>query len=217
MRGTSGQALKAKNTPGHWFLFEEPKEFQVAINHPSDPGGIAISTNNPTNFGGIAVAANDPSNMGGVSIFGQSIWTASTSAAVFVEAAYSSSSFDFQYPEWARDWLDFKELADKWKAERNPFLSFAGDFANDPNYLGIIWMGPKAIRFILWELVTESIDGHFNHWFPALTILSKGVAPVSEKNRGNVREMAKAWIEWGVKEGHIDREHLVASRISQSR
>lgn len=162
------------------------------------------------------VSLDKQENMGGIAISEPAMPIRDVNVTVFV-ARSDVRTVMFSFPDWAADWLEFKDLADKWKRERKPFLSVAGDFMNDPNYGQIVAMGPPAIRFILWELVAESIRGKFNHWFPALARLSKGANPVPEQSRGKMREMAEAWIRWGVREGHIDRDCLVASGLSQSR
>ena len=118
-------------------------------------------------------------------------------------------------PEWLRDWIQFQELASEWESKRNRLSSFAGDLMRDPAYLRIVGMGPKAVPFILWKLKDELRTGEPNQWFPALWAITHE-NPVPEQHRGKIREMAEAWLRWGIKEGHIRGEEL-GEALSQSR
>ena len=68
--------------------------------------------------------------------------------------------------------------------------------AAHPAYRQIVEMGERAIPFLLCEL-TERAD----HWFVALHKITVA-DPVPEKDRGNIRAMAKAWIQWGKEQGY---------------
>ena len=57
-------------------------------------------------------------------------------------------------------------------------------------------MGSDAIPFILAELERE-----IDHWFCALYAITEA-DPVPEENRGNMKKMVAAWIEWGKMKGH---------------
>jgi hypothetical protein len=57
-------------------------------------------------------------------------------------------------------------------------------------------MGPSVIPFILRELETNR-----DHWFPALKALT-GVDPVPSSERGKLRAMANAWLEWARGQGY---------------
>jgi hypothetical protein len=65
-----------------------------------------------------------------------------------------------------------------------------------PTYKEIIGIGPMAIPFILDELRTEP-----RFWFPALQAIT-GEDPVPEEDRGFVRKMKDAWLEWGNRHGY---------------
>ena len=97
----------------------------------------------------------------------------------------------------AEDWIlqKFHRLASQWKEERGP-LSSARQMAEHPTYQEIIKMGRSAIPFLLAELEREP-----DHWFLALHTIT-GANPVSETNRGRVREMAQDWISWGRERGY---------------
>lgn len=66
-----------------------------------------------------------------------------------------------------------------------------------PAYQGIIGLGPIALPLILRELEKE-----LDHWFWALKAIS-GEDPVSPQNRGKMREMTDAWLNWGREKGYV--------------
>jgi hypothetical protein len=88
----------------------------------------------------------------------------------------------------------FQDLVDLWKRERGPHSSSAR-LALHPAYQQIIDMGPDAVPLLLRELQREP-----DHWFRALHAIT-GADPIPEASRGNIREMAEAWIRWGRHEG----------------
>ena len=63
-----------------------------------------------------------------------------------------------------------------------------------PSYQQIIGMGDMALPLILRELAREP-----DHWFWALHAIT-GADPVEPDARGDVRKMAKAWIEWATRQ-----------------
>jgi len=65
-----------------------------------------------------------------------------------------------------------------------------------PAYQQIIGLGPPALPLILAEL-----DRELDHWFWALKAIS-GEDPVPIESRGNMREMANAWLKWGREKGY---------------
>ena len=95
-------------------------------------------------------------------------------------------------PEAERCFLD---LAATWKRERGPHSSSAR-LAEHPAYQQIIALGPEAIPLLLRELEREP-----DHWFRALNALT-GANPVLVDSRGNIREMAAAWLRWGRERGY---------------
>lgn len=90
----------------------------------------------------------------------------------------------------------FKRLAEDWRKSRGP-VSSVTQMAMNPSYQQIVGMGKDALPFILRELNREP-----DHWFWALKAIS-GIDPVPENSRGDIEEMAKAWIGWGRKEGYV--------------
>jgi hypothetical protein len=94
--------------------------------------------------------------------------------------------------EWEQRFLD---LVATWKRERGPHSS-SSRLAEHPAYQQIIGMGPEVIPLLLRELEREP-----DHWFRALHALT-GANPVPPESRGNVREMAAAWLRWGREQGY---------------
>lgn len=90
----------------------------------------------------------------------------------------------------------FRELAKRWK-EDTAHLSSTARMAKHPAYREIIQMGPPAVPLLLAEL-----RRHPDFWFAALREIT-GENPVPARSVGKVKEMARAWIEWGRQRGHI--------------
>lgn len=89
----------------------------------------------------------------------------------------------------------FIELADKWRSSQG-VTSNLTQIAMNPAYQQIIGMGEIAVPFIFRELEKEP-----DHWFWALKSIT-GADPVSDENRGNLRQMTVQWLEWGQKQGY---------------
>ena len=96
--------------------------------------------------------------------------------------------------------VKFNLLARQWKNERGAQATAAA-MAALPSYQKIIGMGKDALPFILAELNSEG-DAP-DHWFWALVAISDE-NPVPPESRGKLSEMAKAWLAWGQKEGHVE-------------
>ncbi len=93
--------------------------------------------------------------------------------------------------------MKFQQLKGEWKANL-PMESSTWKLAMSPAYLKIIGMGPAAVPLLLEELKTEP-----DLWFVALrSITCADPDPVPHSARGNVAEMAKAWIKWGEERGY---------------
>lgn len=92
----------------------------------------------------------------------------------------------------------FRKLADQWKDDSR-FLSNSAQMAMLRPYQQIIGLGEPAVPFILEELRRET-----DHWFWALEAITQE-NPVLPQDAGRVEKMAEAWIEWGVREGHLSR------------
>ncbi len=90
----------------------------------------------------------------------------------------------------------FRRLKAKWKRETS-HLSSVADMAIHPAYQKIIGMGPVVVPLILGELAREPDD-----WFWALNAITDA-DPIPAKSRGNMDQMARAWIRWGHRHGHL--------------
>jgi predicted DNA-binding antitoxin AbrB/MazE fold protein len=91
----------------------------------------------------------------------------------------------------------FNVLSAQWKEETR-YLSSTTDIATTPAYQRIIGMGMPVVPLILEDLQIQPY-----HWFWALNAIT-GEDPVPQSMRGGVREMADAWISWGVQEKLIE-------------
>lgn len=89
----------------------------------------------------------------------------------------------------------FKRLAQQWK-EETWHCSSIYKITMHSAYQKIMAMGPDAIPLILQDLSRET-----NFWFWALRNMA-GEDPVPKEARGKTEEMAKAWLEWGMKKGY---------------
>ena len=90
----------------------------------------------------------------------------------------------------------FRRLASQWKQD-TAILSTADQICMHSAYQQIIGLGPAALPLILRELQRE-----VDHWFWALYSIT-GADPIPEESRGNMREMAQVWLEWGRERGLI--------------
>jgi hypothetical protein len=90
----------------------------------------------------------------------------------------------------------FRSLAEQWRRETG-MLSSVSRMAMHIAYQRIIGMGARAIIPILLDLHKRP-----DHWFWALNAIT-GENPVPQESAGNLREMAKAWIQWGRRRGYI--------------
>lgn len=90
----------------------------------------------------------------------------------------------------------FQRLADEWKSQ-SQFLSNTAQMAMLRPYQRIIGMGLPAVPLILEELQREP-----DQWFWALEAITDE-NPVVPERRGNVRQSAQAWIDWGKQRGLV--------------
>ncbi len=85
---------------------------------------------------------------------------------------------------------EFERLATEWKRE-TAHLSSPSAIAEHRAYQAIIGMGKEAIPFILRDLESSR-----SQWFRALRSIA-GESPVRAEDRGDVRAMTDAWLNWG--------------------
>lgn len=98
--------------------------------------------------------------------------------------------------QWSNSLLRFSMLKAEWEAD-TAHLSSITEIAMHPAYQQIIGMGPIAIPLILSEMKKKP-----DHWFWALKSIT-GEDPVLQENRGQILQMTKAWLRWGIEQGYI--------------
>lgn len=92
----------------------------------------------------------------------------------------------------------FNKLAREWRHETELFSSTM-EMAMHPAYQAIIGMGPAVLPEIVTELRERS-----GHWYWALKAISDE-DPVPPKDRGNIKKMKKAWLQWALEKGILSR------------
>ena len=90
------------------------------------------------------------------------------------------------------DTITFENLIESWHKERGASSS-TREITTCQSYLAIIGMGRDALPLIFERLRAEGEKP--DHWFAALRAITRD-NPVQPQNRGNLREMAKAWLNW---------------------
>jgi hypothetical protein len=88
----------------------------------------------------------------------------------------------------------FRRLTSEWK-DQSRYLSNTAQMAMLKPYQQIIGMGWSAVPMILEELQREP-----DQWFWALEAITDE-NPVPPPAAGNVSLMARAWVEWGMRQG----------------
>ena len=111
-----------------------------------------------------------------------------------VDAVSVASPPQSQTPAEVRD--RFRRLAAEWK-QQSRYLSNTAQMAMLRPYQRIIGIGLPVVPLILQELRHEP-----DQWFWALEAITDE-NPVPPEAAGNVRLMAQAWVEWGVRNGLI--------------
>ena len=116
-----------------------------------------------------------------------------------MERTYKISGLNasFSYPIWetAEIEVTFLELAEQWRRETG-MMSLVTKMSMHPAYQRIIGMGQAVVPLILRELEQEP-----DHWFWALQAIT-GANPVESEQRGRLKQMAEAWIQWGRENGY---------------
>ena len=90
----------------------------------------------------------------------------------------------------------FYELAETWRQERGATSSLTKLILH-PAYQRIISLGNAVVPLILKELERRP-----DYWFSALAAIT-GANPVKAEQRGNLRQMTQAWLEWGKEQGYF--------------
>ncbi len=111
--------------------------------------------------------------------------------------AQTEQSTTYKYP--TKDKLEleaeFNKLAEEWRAATS-MLSLVTQKSMHPAYQRIIGMGQPVVPLILRDLQQKP-----DHWFWALRAIT-GDNPVKPEQRGRMKLMAQAWIEWGKENGY---------------
>jgi len=97
------------------------------------------------------------------------------------------------------NWVNFNQFVNEWKNERGAHPTVR-EMVSLPSYQKIIGMGKDALPLILGQLKIEGDSP--DHWFWALAAISNE-NPVPPQIRGNISEMAKAWLAWGQEQGYV--------------
>lgn len=118
----------------------------------------------------------------------QPVFDQNTAVAILENRALQDRLYEAQ--------CSFNKLADQWKHDTRS-ASSARTIAMHPAYQKIMVMGKSALPFILNDL-----EHGVNQWFWALSFIADE-NPVPSQSRGKIHEMAKAWIDWGRKNGYI--------------
>ncbi len=90
----------------------------------------------------------------------------------------------------------FADLAARWR-EQTADLSRLELMVSDPNYLGIVAIGERAVPFILADLRDNG-----GYWFPALEAIT-GEAPETQEEGATRKGLRTAWLRWGAERGLI--------------
>lgn len=89
----------------------------------------------------------------------------------------------------------FYTLASQWESEVEGMSS--SSMFQHPAYQEIVSMGNKVIPLLLSELKQNPL-----YWLSALNVIT-GVNPIQPSQRGKVKQMAQAWLEWGRNQGYM--------------
>lgn len=76
-------------------------------------------------------------------------------------------------------------------------MSPTADMVKHPAYQRIVNMGQVVIPFLLEDLRQNPL-----YWLPALRQITQE-NPVQPEQRGKIKLMAEAWLNWGKQEGYI--------------
>jgi hypothetical protein len=89
----------------------------------------------------------------------------------------------------------FYSLASQWQSAVEG-MSSTTQMSQHPAYREIISMGTKIVPLLLRELKQNPL-----YWLSALSEIT-GENPIKLEQRGKVKQMAEAWIEWGKNQGY---------------
>jgi hypothetical protein len=99
----------------------------------------------------------------------------------------------------------FDALVSEWRRLRERGSSTA-PLVNDA-YGQIVAMGWPVVPLLLREVERQS-----GHWFEALTWITREDLS-TPKTRGNIRELRRAWLQWGRERGFIKSGNLSRTMV----
>jgi hypothetical protein len=163
---------------------------------------LMLSSEEQKHFAIVIPTVDDP--------ISQTIKVTSSAWKSYGVCEFQSQSDKYRILTFTPDAARFREFVTQWRRERNSLSASAWDNVRSPAYQRIIGMGEKALPYILREIEREMRTGDPDDWFVALWSIT-GENPVPIESRGQLKEMAKAWLEWGLKSGHINGEGVGAA------
>lgn len=103
-------------------------------------------------------------------------------------ATYGASNSEFA--KTVPDSHYFHLLVSRWKQD-TVLSSSATEASKHPAYKRIVAMGSFVLPLLMRELERQP-----DHWFIALHEIT-GVDPVPQADRGRIKLMTQAWLDWG--------------------
>ena len=91
---------------------------------------------------------------------------------------------------------EFIDLASQW-IQSVEGMSSTVEMTKHPAYQKIVKMGKAVVPFLLEDLRQNPL-----YWLPALRQITQQ-NPVQPEQRGKIKQMAEAWLNWGKQEGYI--------------
>ncbi|RUT06067.1 hypothetical protein DSM106972_032730 [Dulcicalothrix desertica PCC 7102] len=88
------------------------------------------------------------------------------------------------------------DLASQWESEVEG-MSSTVQMSQHPAYQEIISMGNQILALLLRELKNNPL-----YWLSALSQIT-GENPIKPEQRGKIKQMASAWLEWGKNQVYI--------------
>ena len=91
---------------------------------------------------------------------------------------------------------EFTDLASQW-IQSVEGMSSTVEMTKHPAYQKIVSMGKAVVPYLLEDLRNNPL-----YWLPALRQITQQ-NPVQPEQRGKIKQMAEAWLNWGKQEGYI--------------
>ena len=101
----------------------------------------------------------------------------------------------YNRPVSRKDRVEFNLLEAQWEKETSLFSSL-DKICMHPAYQRMIGMGEKILPLVFSELERNPA-----HWSWALSAIT-GENPIQPDQRGNLRKMARAWLDWAKSHGY---------------